>query len=477
MRFFPLNYRMSLITPKVAMKKRDKSSLKIYISIITSIILLHSCQESSANKSRDPSKSSLFNADSINALGMDHLKRFYAKLSALDQGKINKVRILQFGDSHTSCDWMTGELRKLLSKRFGSGGPGYIHVAKPWPWYYHTLVDVQTRKLPGQNPEELDESPFIRFIKNPFSVFYRYIDEKSKKRKDGWTHYRSLFSHRYKGRRMPYGLGGVRSIGKETQSIIQCREGDFDRIELWYHEKPKNGRLYLNISEQQNLITIDSRVKPQIRRFVHELSSPEKSLSIEIRGKNPVTLYGMVLESSDRGIVLDTLGLDGAKVEHLLRQDWKNTLKTQLGWRQPDLIILSYGTNSLDDPKFHPKHYQHQFRRLIKTIQKATHHSVDVLVIGPPDKNISIASERRKIKDWATPSRLKRIIEAQIAASHLENAAFINQFSLMGGEGSMERFVRKKLGQKDHTHLTKRGYQKMAQQIYSILINNYSEHR
>ncbi len=411
---------------------------------------------------------------------MDYLNRFYAKLSALDQGTINKVRILQFGDSHTSCDWMTGELRKLLSKRFGSGGPGYIHVGKPWAWYYHTLVDVQTRKLHSQTPEEPDESPFIHFIKNPFRIFYQYLDENSKtgkKRKDGWTHYRSLFSHKYKGRRLPYGLGGVRSIGKETQSIIRCREGDFDHIELWYHEKPKRGRLYLNTSEEQILIPLDSSVKPHIRRFVHELSSPEKSLSIEIRGKNPVTLYGMVLESSDRGIVFDTLGLDGAKIGHLLRQDWENTLKTQMAWRQPDLIILAYGTNSLNDPKFHPKTYQSRFRKLIQTIQRATHHSVDILVIGPPDKNISIASKRRKVKDWVTPLRLKRIIEAQITASHLENAAFINQFALMGGNDSMQRFVQKKLGQKDHTHLTKKGYQKMAQQIYAILMSHYDKNR
>ncbi len=462
------------------MKKRDISSFNIYILIITSIILLSNCQKGNANKSRDPSKSSLFDTDSVHSLGMDHLKRFYAKLSALDRGEINKVRILQFGDSHTSCDWMTGELRKLLSKRFGSGGPGFIHAAKPWSWYYHTLVGVETSKLHTQSPEELDNSPFIRFLKNPFGVFHDYLDENNpanKKQDNGWTHYRSLFSHKYKGRRLPYGLGGVRSIGRDTKSTIQCREGDFDHIELWYHEKPKRGRLILNVNQHHKLISPDSSLKSQIRRFTYELPSPEKGLSIEIKGENSVTLYGMVLESSKRGLVFDTLGLDGAKIDHLLRQDWDKTLKTQLAWRQPDLIILAYGTNSLDDPKFHSKRYQAKFRRLIRTIQKTTHHSVDILVIGPPDKNISITSKGRKENKWVTPSRLGKIVEAQISASVGENTAFINQFALMGGNGSMERFVQKKLGQKDHTHFTKRGYQKMAQEIYAILMDSYNENR
>ncbi|GMT48753.1 MAG: hypothetical protein IEMM0008_0292 [bacterium] len=476
----PFHPILSIIYPKVAMKKRDISFINIYIHIITLVILLSSCQNGNANKSKNHSNNSLFDTDSVNSLGMDHLKRFYAKLSALNQGQINKVRILQFGDSHTACDWMTGELRRLFSKRFGSGGPGFIHVAKPWSWYYHTLVDVQTRKLRIHNPEELDDSPFIRFIKNPFDVFYQYLDGNSpvnKKRDDGWTHYRSLFSHKYKDRRLAYGLGGVRSVGNNTKSTIQCREGDFDHIELWYHEKPKRGQLILSVNQQHKLIPPDSRLKPRIRRFIYELPSPEKELSIEIKGENSVTLYGMVLESSKRGIVFDTLGLDGAKIEDLLRQDWDKTLKTQLAWRQPDLIILAYGTNSLYDPRFHPKHYQHQFRSLIQTIQRATRHSVDILVLGPPDKNILIATKRRKAKDWVTPPRLKEIVEAQITASMTRNVAFINPFALMGGEGSMKRFVQKKLGQKDHTHFTKRGYQKMAQEIYAILMKHYDENR
>src|SRR5262249_58432598 len=39
--------------------------------------------------------------------------------------------ILQIGDSHTSADFLTGELRRRLQVRYGRGGPGYITAGKP----------------------------------------------------------------------------------------------------------------------------------------------------------------------------------------------------------------------------------------------------------------------------------------------------------------------------------------------------------
>ncbi len=42
------------------------------------------------------------------------------------QGKRGLV-ILQIGDSHTSADFLTGELRRRLQARYGRGGPGYMH--------------------------------------------------------------------------------------------------------------------------------------------------------------------------------------------------------------------------------------------------------------------------------------------------------------------------------------------------------------
>src|SRR6185295_9703802 len=39
--------------------------------------------------------------------------------------------ILQIGDSHTSADFLTGELRRRLQAKYGAGAPGYITAGQP----------------------------------------------------------------------------------------------------------------------------------------------------------------------------------------------------------------------------------------------------------------------------------------------------------------------------------------------------------
>ena len=41
------------------------------------------------------------------------------------------IVILQIGDSHTSADFLTGELRRRLQARYGRGAPGYITAGRP----------------------------------------------------------------------------------------------------------------------------------------------------------------------------------------------------------------------------------------------------------------------------------------------------------------------------------------------------------
>ncbi|HKX39416.1 MAG TPA: hypothetical protein VJN20_12230, partial [Burkholderiales bacterium] len=57
------------------------------------------------------------------------LANFYDALSALDRGERKEhVRIAWLGDSHAQADFWTGYLRRALQKRFGNGGPGFVHL-------------------------------------------------------------------------------------------------------------------------------------------------------------------------------------------------------------------------------------------------------------------------------------------------------------------------------------------------------------
>src|SRR5262245_8923644 len=69
------------------------------------------------------------------------LAGFYDALSALERGQRHKhVRIAWLGDSHAQADFWTGYIRRALQKRFGNGGPGFVHLG--YKDYRHEGVEV-----------------------------------------------------------------------------------------------------------------------------------------------------------------------------------------------------------------------------------------------------------------------------------------------------------------------------------------------
>ena len=70
------------------------------------------------------------------------LVSFYNAIERLEAGEVGAtVRLAHYGDSPTTADLITADVRSLLQKRFGDAGHGYYLIAKPWAWYGHRGVD------------------------------------------------------------------------------------------------------------------------------------------------------------------------------------------------------------------------------------------------------------------------------------------------------------------------------------------------
>src|SRR5271157_4796313 len=66
---------------------------------------------------------------------------FYAALLRAERQEPHAVvRILHYGDSPSTADLITADLRALLQRRFGDAGHGVYLIAKPWAWYDHRGV-------------------------------------------------------------------------------------------------------------------------------------------------------------------------------------------------------------------------------------------------------------------------------------------------------------------------------------------------
>jgi lysophospholipase L1-like esterase len=197
------------------------------------------------------------------------------------------------------------------------------------------------------------------------------------------------------------------------------------------------------------------------------LSAPLRShLTILPRSGTP-RLFGLVLERSSRtGVVLDTAGIDGARLETPLA--WKEeAFVVEVARRTPELFVLAYGTNEAFDALKVDK-YRAQLSELVRRLRRATP-TASCLVLGPTDAPLGEGSVPR-VAEVADALRL--------AASQLD-CSFVSLQQLMGGEGSFARGMKAKerLCQLDKLHLTPRGYQELGRALGKLLLDAYSAGR
>jgi hypothetical protein len=69
------------------------------------------------------------------------LDAFYASLASTRAKTAGAVtRILHYGDSVITSDYVSGTMRRKLQAELGDAGHGFILVANPWEWYFHNDV-------------------------------------------------------------------------------------------------------------------------------------------------------------------------------------------------------------------------------------------------------------------------------------------------------------------------------------------------
>ena len=156
-----------------------------------------------------------------------------------------------------------------------------------------------------------------------------------------------------------------------------------------------------------------------------------------------------------------------ARAGRPLQWDWR-LLSSNLERRDPDLIIVAYGSNEVTDSDLDLEEYSENFATLLKRFREAAPRA-SILVLGPPDRAV------REGRRWKTASRMPALVAAQRRQALKDGAAFYDLFKAMGGPGSVERWatLTQPLAQADRVHLTAAGYRLVADWINSELIRGY----
>jgi lysophospholipase L1-like esterase len=352
------------------------------------------------------------------------LDRFYAALEALEKGqRAEHVRILWLGDSHTAADYLSDRLRRALQQRFGSGGPGFVRVGLAA--YRHTGL-----KVARDGPWRIEPNPPARRSRQDDGVF---------------------------------GLGGLRAVAEasahaELELTGGERQGPL-RFEILYDVAPR-ASLEVKLGEKRELLG-EGHGSPPIRRFTVE-GDGASVLDLTAQGGS-VKVWGVVIERPKPGVVLDTAGIDGARIATALAWD-KDAFVHEVAARKPELGVIAYGTNEAFDAGGVDR-YQVELTELVGRL-RAGRPGLDCVIVGPPDAGTP---------EGGSPERLGAIEIVQREAARTLGCGFFSQRAFMGGGGSYWQWLRENppLARPDRLHYSPKGYEKLGDGFANAVLAAY----
>ncbi len=354
------------------------------------------------------------------------LNRFFKALDDMKNGRrIEPVRIIHYGDSHTAADILTAEIRHRLQNEFGDGGPGYIVARNPMTTPRKALTSGATS---GWEIDGIGKSS---------------------------------------GNDSYYGLAGL-SLTTNKPDERMWLETKCNTFEVYYMRWPGGGTIDITVDGASVLdepLSLNSDI-PGPDYFTHNMIA-ETNHRVEVRTLTPgrTRILGIVAEhiGPHSGVSYDVLGINGARINRLFT--WNaNVLIDNVIQRNPNLIILAYGTNEVTDADWTIESYSRTVTEALQRFRRAVPNA-SIIVFGPPDRADNPVARHK----------MPQLIEAQRRAAKAVGAAFWSSYDAMGGAGSMDNWVKQGLGQGDYVHLTSQGYVKLAAMFHEDLMRAYAD--
>jgi lysophospholipase L1-like esterase len=365
--------------------------------------------------------------------GDPNASRLWNDLSSLERGDgEHQVHVLQLGDSHTGGDYFTQALRERMQQRFGSGGIGWL--------------------TPG-------------YVKNQRSaqVLMRMNGQ-----------WKTRVSH---GEPDNFPLGGVvnqASPGASIEIVPKMPLNGLLRVSIWVRRPPGahvgGWKLTFPDGESRELPPATSS-EWQVS-YVIGNGSDMNSLFLKPEG-NPSELGGITVDAISPGVTVDALGIVGA-VQNVITQWEPDALREQLGWRQPDLLILSYGTNEAFAPRLNPEIYRNELRKTIRQLRAAAPRAV-ILLVGAPNAGKKEGYGENMGCRYDLPLALRTVQAVQREVAEEERLMYWDWAAAMGGVCAMQQFTETvpPLARPDLIHFTEEGYARSGNSLFNALMDTY----
>lgn len=400
------------------------------------------------------------------------LTRFLGLLDGLETGNTHRpINIVILGDSHTASDTWTATFRRNIVARFGGSGRGYAYPGSPWR-------------------------------------HFRQLDM-GYSQSSGWQTHHVLRSE-FEG---AVGFGGLRlsSDPEEEASLSRsrCNNCNDEYFEVYFVRQPEGGSFTLTLmaelAEEEEPPAPDLVVDTQssgeddysLARVMLPIEGDRPArLELRTRGDGPVDIIGMSSAADVPGVRVESFGLNGAQLRHFLKPQ-EDHFSADLAARQPDLVVLAFGSNEAFSPSYgpnsrvssdcddmdslsdapeceprpleaHPLLAQHA-QALLERVRAAAPEA-DCLFVLPPDLiptrdepecyEVDVPGIDEPVCIADPPWRFQIVQQTLAEVAEEAGCQYWDAQAAMGGPGSMRVWMAKEpaLGAPDGVHLSFPGY-------------------
>lgn len=184
------------------------------------------------------------------------------------------------------------------------------------------------------------------------------------------------------------------------------------------------------------------------------------ALKLNCRQHTDFSIRGLILDNEKPGITFHSIGVNGASTDSYLRCVW---FSDELPLITPDLVIFGIGINDAAGAKFDTVAFRKNYLAIVNRFREANPDCAFIFLTN----NDSYRGSGKK----AAPNRnglLAREVFYRLADE--VGGAVWDQFDIMGGLGSVQKWKNAGYAQGDRVHFTANGYNLVGDLFYNAFV-------
>jgi lysophospholipase L1-like esterase len=209
-------------------------------------------------------------------------------------------------------------------------------------------------------------------------------------------------------------------------------------------------------------IYLPTMIIPERRQFVYEniCVTDSFAFSFVMKESTPFTITGILMENENPGITYHSIGVNGASVDAFLRCEY---FEEEIELLSPDMVIFGLGINDASEVDYSPIFFKDNYIKLVTRFKKVNPNCFFVFITN----NDNYKKVGKKYQVNKNSLKVRKIMY-ELADD--TGGALFDQFEIMGGLQSMEKWRLAKLAQNDRVHFTKAGYELMGKLLFNAII-------